>query len=189
MIVGSRQIPTGSFYRLKNPNIDKYGFGSGSVTFFQGVSLVGGFYLEKKPIPANSEFWLVDPDMLDNRYALALDDTYNNVSLEFGHTIAWFPVDGSEDLYEWSSLFIDHQMTSGQYPKHSLTIEISNTGNAVMYRTRVFALVYNRGDQLVDILWSENPGSWAAGITLRPHRNRTVELKLDCKDRPVFRAG
>lgn len=128
-------------------------------------------------LPADAESWIVVGEVLTQRATLRVPGgAANQVELRYGE-LYWQELDGSEALYSWGSDLLAHVASDEPYPRHSVTLEIVNEGRDTMYQTKVFGLVYNSKGALVDILWSETPGSWPVGFRLQPGERRRVTVK------------
>jgi hypothetical protein len=171
--------PTEDFWivlHLANENPNYWVQGKGTVKFLdKGENLVGGFNFDDLTIPANSQIWFIDSNLLNYRPQELKGGTYNHIELSYSN-LEWNETDGSEKLYDWKAEIISHSTPSAHYPRHSLNIKITNTGAGIMYRTRVLAVIYNSVGKLVDIAWSEKPRTWPIGITIRPSTSELVKV-------------
>lgn len=128
-------------------------------------------------LPAHSRNWFMLREMLNERRSIqAAGGAANRVELEYEELI-WFKRDGSEIACSWDAELVSHDVAGGPYPRHSANISIVNRGQATMHGTKVFGVVYNSKRQLIDILWSEEPGRWPAGHTLQPGKSRMFTVR------------
>ncbi len=151
----------------------------GSVTFYntQG-EVVGALPFSNLNWAAGSTNWLTYPRLLNYGQVFEIaGGQFKEARLEISPLQAGLKADYTVTHFRATAELISHSVTAGQYPRHSLQIGITNTGSVPMLHTRVFAAVHNSRDELVDLDWSEEVGTWPVGAKISPGGNAVLSLK------------
>ena len=137
---------------------------------------VGGFYFDNLVLAANSSGWLADPDMLTSNKIFPIDGgKYDDVELALSSVALGDPDETKQD-YSSESELLSHSISTDQYPRHNIKIQVSNVGTETMHHTKVFAAIYNSNGELVDISWSEMPGDWPTGKKIEPGEGQVFSV-------------
>lgn len=159
--------------------------GSAIVTLFDDAgNQVGDRFSSEVTIPPGGETYLLDNRLLRSGLAITLSERRNiaRVKMDFlpllgsPYELRLMEQDGTESNYNWDMNMIKHIVTPESFPEHKIYVRVTNTGNAVLHRVKGVAAIYDSEDRLVDMLWSEDVGSWPTGRTIRRGSSSDLEL-------------
>ncbi len=161
---------------IKNTNSDYWAQGEGIFRILNSKGeTIGGFYFNNLILAAESQSWFLPEDMLQRRQVSSIEGDISSYELTITG-LAWNRIVESSENHQWESYIESHTITNGENPRHLLSIHISNIGDTVMYRTKIFAAIYDSNDQLIDIAWSEESGDLASGTQLNPGESKTLSV-------------
>lgn len=125
-------------------------------------------------IASQTTSWFVPLETLQQAKSVAIG-VYEHVELSVTE-VEWSKLDGSEESYSLASKLLDHNTSESHFPRHTLTIAVTNTGKKTLYRTRAFAVILNSKYELVDLLYSEPVRTWTTGRRIRPGKRVVIEM-------------
>lgn len=165
---------------LDNNSQDFWYNGSYHLKFLNSKGDEIGVQRGNATIPPNTESLVAHDKLSRNAYVFELTEpNFDSIILEHKTDVQipdWNPIDNFHDGYSWQSEIISHTTNSDQYPKHTITIRITNTGIYKLHRVMGFAAVYNSNGEIADILWSEPINEWPYGKSIR--KNKDILIKL-----------
>ena len=184
--------------RLSNKNQIYWARGIVQIKLIDRDGMTVGSFGADRSIAAGSQTWIVNSAMLNRGQAISLKNRhFDHIELTYSSNIRdqseliylgadesfasrmrWIKQDGTETGYHWTTTVKSHTITSNDsHPRHTLEIVVSNTGTKTMFRTKVFAAIYNSNEQLVDLAWSEKIGEWPTGVSIKAAQDKTILLK------------
>lgn len=162
--------------KLANADMQRWAEASGHLLLLDADGdELGRVSFEDWVIPVSSTQWLVDELLLNEarpRTISSCDDMELMLT-----SVDWTEINDEYSQHSLDSEIQGYSASSGDFPRHSIEVEIRNTGSHAVYRATVFAVVLNDEGELVDILYSTLPGEWAIGERVRPGKELTVRAE------------
>ena len=177
----SNEIPTDQFVgimHLRNTDLSKYySYGKSQLLFLdESDAINGGFQISGFRIPAGGDIAITSSDFLNSYLSFRiLGGKYRDFRFNIQGSSSGV-IDPNERIVSPIIELIELETSSEKYPRRRMLIQATNPSGINLFRVRILAAVYNSDGNLVDILWSEKPGTWQSGKRINSNKGEEFTL-------------